>query len=372
MSQDNPLPHSSPTEEQLCLLGFNHVKGIGAARVQALLAAFGSATHAWQAQPSELRQLGLSEKIVEHFTEVRRRISLPKVWDQLAKQGIHVITWGDENYPRRLKEIAQPPPVLYCRGSLLPQDEWAVAVVGTRRTSAYGKRAAEELCSVLAQNSITVISGLARGIDSIAHQTALANNGRTLAVFGCGIDRIYPPENRRLAERITQQGGLLSDYPPGTPPDANNFPPRNRIISGLSIAVVVVEAGQTSGALITAKFATDQGRDVFAFPGNVFSPSSKGTNQLIADGAYPLLEPKDILSVLQLEQAPSYQQAQKVLPENPLEEKIISLLGVEPIHIDELQEKSGIPIETLSAYLIMMELKGMIQQSGGMNYVIRA
>jgi DNA processing protein len=165
----------------------------------------------------------------------------------LAKQGIHVITWSDENYPRRLKEIAQPPPVLYCRGTLLPQDEWAVAVVGTRRPSAYGKRAAEELCSVLAQNSITVISGLARGVDSIAHQTALANNGRTLAVFGCGIDRIYPPENRRLAERITQQGGLLSDYP-GYTPDANNFPPRNRIISGLSMAVVVVEAGQTSGA----------------------------------------------------------------------------------------------------------------------------
>lgn len=371
MSKSVPNLNTEPTEDQLCLLGFNHVKGIGAVRMQALISFFGSASQAWKANSNELRQAGLSDKIIEHFIEVRQRLSLPKVWDQLAKQGIKVITWDADHYPRRLKEIAQPPPVLYCRGSLLPQDDWAVAVVGTRRASAYGRRAAEELSAILAQNGITVVSGLARGIDSIAHQSALTNNGRTLAVFGCGIDRIYPPENRRLAERIIQQGGLLSDYPPGTPPDANNFPPRNRIISGISMAVAVVEAGQTSGALITAKFAADQGRDVFAFPGNVFSPSSKGANQLIADGAYPLLEPKEILSALQLENTPSYQQAQKILPDNPMEEKIISLLGTEPMHIDELQAKSGIPIETLSANLIMMELKGLVQQSGGMNYVTR-
>ena len=225
---------------------------------------------------------------------------MDKVWEKLQAGSIQVLTWDDEAYPRRLKEIDQPPPVLYLRGNLLPEDEWAVAIVGTRRVTAYGRQVAEELASVLARNGVTVISGLARGVDSIAHQAALNAGGRTIAVMGTGVEQIYPPENRRLAEQMLQQGALVSDYPLGTPPDGINFPPRNRIISGLALAVVVVEAGLTSGALITASFAAEQGREVFAVPGNITAPQSQGTNRLILDGATPLLSPQQVLEALNL------------------------------------------------------------------------
>ena len=350
-------------------IGFNLVKQIGAVRFRALLNAFGDAQIAWNATPSELMQAGLSAKIVENLLKVRKQVSLDQVWDTMLARGIQALTWEDEAYPARLKEIDQPPPVLYLKGALLPEDDWAVAVVGTRHVTAYGQQVAEEIASFLAVNGVTVVSGLARGVDSIAHSTALHSGGRTIAVLGSGVDRIYPPEHRKLVDEIAVQGALVSDYPPGTEPAGVNFPPRNRIISGLSLAVVVVEAGDKSGALITASFAAEQGRDVLAVPGNIHAPQSKGANRLIQQGAHPILDPQDILEVLNLTMVAEHRAARVSLPSDPVEARLISLLGAEPLHVDELGLKADLPIASVTAALAMMELKGMVRQVGGMQYV---
>lgn len=350
-------------------VAFSLVKGIGAVRFQALLDFFGDPQVAWEAPAHALREAGLSEKIVDNLLQVRASLSIDRLWDRLQARGIEVLILTDDNYPRRLREIEQPPPVLYVRGRLSQQDEWAVAIVGTRRITAYGRQIAEEVAGTLARNGVTVVSGLARGVDAIAHQAALSASGRTLAVLGCGVDRIYPTEHRRLAEQIIANGALLSDYPPGTPPDASNFPPRNRLISGLSKAVVVIEAGQTSGALITAAFAADQGREVFAVPGNINAPSSKGTNRLIRDGARPLLDPQEVLEALDLTMVQEYQVARVTLPADAIEARLFATLSSEPLHIDEIRERSDLPIDQVTAKLALMELKGMVRQVGGMHYV---
>ena len=350
-------------------VGFNLVKGIGAVRFRALCDHFGDLSLAWQAPADALLAAGLGAKLVEKVIQIRATMDLEKIMSRILAQGIQILTWEDEGYPRRLKEIDQPPPVLYVRGKLTPEDTWAVAVVGTRRVSAYGRQVAEELAAFLAHNGITVVSGLARGVDSIAHNAALQVGGRTIAVLGSGVDRIYPPEHAQLAEKTIASGALLSDYAPGTPPDALNFPPRNRIISGISMATVVVEAGDTSGALITAQFAIDQGREVFAVPGTIYAPQSKGTNRLIAQGAHPLLSMQDILNVLNLRRVTEQAEVRRVLPGNEIEEKLMSVLTHEPLLMDEIRIKTGLPIERVSATLVMMELKGLVRQVGGMNYV---
>ena len=279
-------------------VGFNFIKGIGAVRMQGLVAYFGDLESAWGADPTALAESGLGAKVVERVLAARQNVNLDQVWAKIEAQGIKILTWQDEAYPSRLKEIDQPPPVLYIRGEYLPDDLFAVAIVGTRRVTPYGRQVTEELASFLASNGITVVSGLARGVDVIAHQTALKAGGRTIGILGSGVDKIYPPEHLKLAEQMMERGAIISDYAPGTPPDASNFPPRNRIISGLSLAVVVIEAGETSGALITAEFAAEQGREVFAVPGSILAPQSKGTNKLIQNGAQPLLSVNDIMQAL--------------------------------------------------------------------------
>ena len=356
-------------ENTIFWIGFNLVKGIGAVRFKALLDYFGDARTAWQASPQALQAAGLSPKLVENLLKIRSQVSLELVWERMQTQGINILTWEDENYPRRLKDIDQPPPVLYLRGDLTPGDEWAVAIVGTRRITSYGRQVTEEVASTLARNGVTVVSGLARGVDAVAHQAALNAGGRTLAVLGNGVDRIYPPENRRLAEQIISQGALISDYPLGTPPAGTNFPPRNRIISGLALAVVVVEAGLDSGALITSTFAVEQGRDVFAVPGSILAHQSKGTNRLIQDGAHPLLDPQEILEVLNLTMVTEHRSARLVLPTDSTEAQLLQILSSEPLHVDDIHAKTDMPIEKVSATLAMMELKGMVRQVGGMHYV---
>lgn len=350
-------------------VGFNLVKGIGAVRLQALRDHFGDLAVAWQAPLEALQAAGLGPKLAERVTQIRVQVDLEKYLARMGSQGIQILTWDDELYPPRLKEIDQPPPVLYVRGSLTAEDAWAVAIVGTRRVSAYGRQVAEELAAYLASNGVTVISGLARGVDGSAHQAALKAGGRTIAVLGCGVDRIYPPEHTQLAEKIIASGALLSDYAPGTPPDASNFPPRNRIISGLSMATVVVEAGETSGALITAQFAVDQGREVFAVPGNILAAQSKGTNRLIAQGAHPMLSAHDLLDVLNLRRVTEQREIRKIMPGNEIEAKLLSVLTHDPMHMDDIRNQTGLPIERVSATLVMMELKGLVRQVGGMNYV---
>ena len=350
-------------------IGFNLIKGIGAVRMQALLKHFGDLELAWRAAPIDLARAGLGLKLIERIVQARQNVDLDKLWAKIEAQGIKILTWEDEAYPQRLKEIDQPPPVLYLRGDYLPDDLFAVAIVGTRRVTAYGRQITEELASFLAANGIAVISGLARGVDAIAHQTALKAGGRTIGVLGSGVDKIYPPEHRALAEKMIGQGAIVSDYAPGTPPDASNFPPRNRIISGLSLAVVVIEAGETSGALITAEFAAEQGREVFAVPGSILAPQSKGTNKLIQNGALPLLSVNDLMQALDLTRMSEHKSARKMIPTNETEARLINVLSEEPLHVDEIRNRTELPIEKVSATLALMELKGMVRQVGGMNYV---
>jgi DNA processing protein len=268
-----------------------------------------------------------------------------------------------------LKELDQAPPVLFFRGSLIPEDEWAVAVVGTRNVTAYGQQVAEELGAFLAHNGITVVSGLARGVDAIAHKAALKAGGRTLAVVAHGLDSVYPAAHRKLGEEIVASGALISDYAIGTPPDAANFPPRNRIISGLSLAVVVVEASEKSGALITAGFAAEQGRETFAVPGSLYAAQSKGTNMLIQRGAHPLIRFEDLMEALDLEMMGEMKTARITLPGNALEAKLFGLLSREPLHVNEIGARAELPIQQVSSALALMELKGLVRQVGGMNYV---
>jgi DNA processing protein len=350
-------------------VGFNLVKGIGAARLRALLQYFGDIEAAWNTSPQALQSAGLGNKVIESFLQVRREVDLDSVMQRIAAKGITVLTWEDDGYPRRLKEIEQPPPVLYLRGSLLPADEWTVAIVGTRRITAYGRQVTEEIATTLARSGVTVVSGLARGVDSVAHKAALDAGGRTIAVLGSGVDVIYPSEHRSLAERMIASGAILSDYPPGTAPDGVNFPPRNRIISGLSLAVIVVEAGQQSGALITAEFAADQGRDVFAVPGNINAPQSAGCNALIQQGARPLLQPRDILEALDLTMVQEQRSARTALPADATEQQLLAIVGQQPLHIDDIRAQISLPVEQVTAALAMMELKGMVRSVGGMRYV---
>ncbi len=350
-------------------VGFNLVKGIGAVRLQALIQYFGNLDIAWQASESELLSAGLSQRIIEVFLTTRSKIDPIQTYEDILKKEIKVLTWEDADYPDKLMNIDQPPPVIYIRGSIKPEDRWAVAIVGTRRVTSYGRQVTEQVSTYLARNGLTVVSGLARGVDGVAHQTTLANNGRTIAVLGSGIDQIYPPEHRQLAEKIIENGAVISDYHPGTPPEDGNFPPRNRIISGLSLATVVVEAGETSGALITATFAAEQGREVFAVPGPIYAPQSKGTNRLIREGAKPLLDPVDIMESLNLRKVDHYKQTTLLLPGDELETKLMEILNLEPVYIDEIQSKAGFPVEKVSAALTMMELKGMVKQVSGMTFM---
>jgi len=350
-------------------IGFNFVKGIGSVRLSALLDYFGDLSIAWNAPVEALVSAGLSQKIALNLKKVRSSIDLDRIITQIMEQQITISTWNEPEYPRLLKEIDQSPPVLYVRGKLSPEDEWAVSIVGSRKVTSYGRQVTEELASTLAMNGITVVSGMARGIDGIAHRAAINEGGRTIAVLGSGVDRIYPPEHRKLAEDIIQNGAIVSDYPPNTPPDSVNFPPRNRIISGLSKAVVVVEAGIESGALITATYAAEQGRDVLAVPGGIYSPQSKGTNNLIQQGARPYLDVSDILEILNISQLESKKTVQTSFPTDRVELQIIKSISSEAAHIDEIQRITDLPIEQVSSTLTMLELKGWVRQTGNMMYI---
>jgi DNA processing protein len=351
-------------------IGFNRVKGIGAMRFRRLIDHFGDLQTAWNASPGALRDAGLDRRTIETLVAARGQINLDVEARRVEQSGAQVLTWDDPGYPRNLLNIAQPPPVLFVKGSLVAADEWAVALVGTRHASAYGREVARELASGLAANGVTVVSGLARGVDVAAHRAALEAGGRTIAVLGSGVDRIYPPEHAGVADAIAKAGAVVSDYALGTPPEATNFPPRNRIISGLAKGVVIVEAGEVSGALITADFAAEQGRDVFAVPGNIHQRTSLGANKLIQQGAKIVTGVADILEELNLALVTEHRTARAALPADATEEQLLACLSAEPVHIDELGAQMGMPIAQVSGALALMELKGMVRQVGGMNYVV--
>jgi DNA processing protein len=350
-------------------IAFNKVPGIGPARLAALLESCGSIEAAWKASIQQLQAARLDRRSVENLLLARRQIDPAQEWQRLQGTDIQVLTWDDPDYSENLRQMDDSPPVLYVRGQLLPTDSLAVALVGTRRASAYGREVAHLLATDLARNNVTIVSGLALGIDAVAHKAALEAGGRTIAVLGSGVDQIYPLQHQSLAKQILANGAIISEYPVGTRPEATNFPPRNRIISGLSRLIVIVEAGERSGALITADFASEQGRDVFAVPGNILSPGSVGCNALIRQGATPLLSASDLLEHLDINRWSAQQSTRHLVPPDPLETRLLAHLTIEPRHVDEIVRQSAMPAPQVSSLLTMMELKGLVRQSGSLSYV---
>ena len=291
--------------------------------------------------------------------------------EKLERDAISVVTLAESGYPRLLREIAAPPPVLFYKGQLLETDSMAVAVVGTRKSTAYGRELATELGAGLAKAGVTVVSGMATGIDGFAHKAALDASGRTIAVLGSGIYDIYPREHVSLARRIWEQGALVSDILPDAKPDRWNFPARNRIISGLSLGVVVVEAPEKSGALITVDFAADQGRDVFAVPGMATSSASAGCNRILRDGARLVRSAADVIEDLRIHASAEPIEAQQPLLLDEHERRVLNVLTSEPRHIDDVVETSGIPMPQVSAILLMLELQQLVRNGGAQYYTRR-
>jgi DNA processing protein len=364
-------PTAGPAPEELKYwTAFNRIPGIGCVRYQALLRRFGTLSQAWRADASELRAAALDDRAVRLIVAERPKIDPDVELERLSALGIAALTWDDVGYPPRLKEIDDAPPVLYVRGGLTAADEWSVAVVGTRRPTPYGRQVAEEIAYQLAGNRITVVSGLARGIDAIAHRAALQSGGRTVGVLACGLDIVYPPEHGKLAREIMEQGALVSEQPLGTQPRGDFFPRRNRILSGMTLGVLVVEGDVKSGALITADFALDQGREVFAVPGSIFSNQSRGTNLKIQKGEAKLVQRvEDLLEELNLTMVPQQMEMKELIPATDTEADLLRHITKEPVHIDEVCRQSGLPVSTVSSVLAMMELKGLVRQMGPMAYV---
>jgi DNA processing protein len=358
------------TEELAYWIGFSKVAGIGPLRLRKLLDYFGNVQAVWKANPGELMAVGLDKRSITNLVKTRQSLDLQAELDRLEALSITVLTWDDENYPTQLRNIPGPPFVLYVRGQILPRDEWALAVVGTRSASIYGKEVTRMLVQGLAASGITIVSGLALGIDTQAHQTALEAGGRTIAVMGCGVETIYPSRNTKLGRLITEKGAVISEFPLGTKPESGNFPRRNRIISGLSLGVLIVEGSEHSGARITVDYALEQGREVFAVPGNIFSRGSKGPNKLIQQGAKLITSIGDILEELNLTMVTQHTEAKAIIPETPAEATLLKHLSAEPVHIDELGHYTDMSSAELSSTLTMMELKGQVRQVGGMHYVV--
>ncbi|MBF8268114.1 MAG: processing protein [Dehalococcoidia bacterium] len=357
------------TNEVKYWVAFSRVPGIGRARLALMEGHFGSLERAWHASAVELSEAGLDSRSVKAVLSHRPTISPQAEMERLARWEIAAFTVRDPGYPRLLKEIYDYPPVLYVKGSFLPGDERSVTVVGTRKTTAYGREVAHQLAGDLARNGVTIVSGLARGIDSIAHRAALEAGGRTIAVLANGLDTVYPPENASLAQEIVQRGALVSEYPPGTHPAAQNFPRRNRILSGLTPGTLVIEAGEVSGTLWTTSHALEQNREVMAVPGSILSPASRGANRLIQQGAKLVTSYTDVLEELNFSTLGQQMELRPLLPQDDQESHILRYITFEPVHIDNIQRAVGLPVASVSSSLAMMEIKGLVKQVGSMNYI---
>jgi len=353
-------------------IGFTRVPGIGRVRLALLRSHFGTLEKAWAAPAPELLKAGLDAGAADNLVTSRPGIDLDKDLALIDKYRIKVITFESPDYPALLKETHDYPAVLYVRGALNAADANSVAVVGTRKATSYGRQVTEDIVGNLAMNGITIISGLARGIDTIAHRAALEARGRTIAVFACGLDIVYPPENLKLAKDILENGALISEHPLGTKPKPENFPRRNRILSGLSLGVLVVESGEKGGALITAGFAVDQNREVFAVPGSILSGMSRGPNRLIQDGAKLVRNHLDILEELRLPVVSRQIEMNGALTLGGNESIIIKCISDEPAHVDEICRASGLNTSTVISCLAIMELKGLVRPTGGMTYALNS
>ncbi len=352
-------------------LAFSQIKKIGPKRFNLLLNYFPDLSYAWKASASELIQAGLPENLSLEISVRRPEINPDKQIEELVKNRVQVVTIKDENYPKLLKEIYNPPPLLYFKGKL-KTDELPLAVVGTRKISNYGRQVCEQLVGDLTLSGFSIISGLALGIDACAHLTAVKKEGRTIAVLGSGLDKahIYPSHNRYLAEQIVNSGGcLFSEYPLGTIALKQHFPHRNRIIAGLALGTLIIEAAASSGSLITAKYALEFNREVMAVPGNIYAPSSAGCNELIKQGAKPILSIEDILEEFSLEKSIQVKQTQENLRLTEEEEDLLEIITNEPQHFNELVKKSNKPAAEIASTLSLLEIKGLVKNTGGSIYI---
>ena len=355
-------------------LALSQVKGLGCVSFKRLINHFVDPTKALSASTAELADVdGLDKTLIhalasfDEWQEVEREICRARA------AGVRIVSFASPDYPPRLRTIVDPPPCLYSSGDICAVDDNAVAVVGTRSASDYGRKVAREISSGLASLGFTVISGMARGIDAMAHDAALNNGGRTIAVLGSGVDIAYPPEHDKLYQRIREQGAVVSELPMGTRPLAFNFPARNRLISGLSIGVVVVEATEKSGSLITAASALEQGREIFAVPGQAGASRSRGPHQLIRQGAKLVESVEDIIEEIapQLRRrGQSQSQAPRRLPSDTAADvrAIFDLLQDRPLHIDDLVQNSGMAASRVSQILLELELQGFLRQLPGSRY----
>ena len=360
-------------DERFHWLALNFIPGVGPVLINALLDRFGNPKRIFRASRRELARVdGIGERLAEVIKETDIREKVQRELKLIDELNASIVTLTDQSYPNNLRQIFDPPPLLYVRGDLQPKDELAISMVGSRLISNYGRMITERIAGDLAGNGVTIVSGMARGIDSAAHRGALSVGGRTIAVLGCGVDIVYPRENRRLFEEITAHGAVISEFPLSTPPEGVNFPRRNRIISGLSLGVVIVQANSRSGSLITAGLALEQNRDVFAVPGNVGMAGSRGTNRLIKQGAKLIESAEDILEeVLPRFQHRGLEPEDRKLSLEEEEERVFCLLEDEAIHIDSIIAQTRMSASRVLTILLQLELKGLVQQLSGKRFVKR-
>jgi len=364
------MPNELPKDELKYWLALNQISIIGPVRFQKIRDYFPDLNSAWQAGSNELTKAGIELKIAEEMISQRLKINPDLELEKIEKIDAKLITILDPTYPKLLKEIYAPAPLLYYFGNLNLDNDFPLAVVGSRKISEYGRQVTTQIVSELVTFGLTIVSGLALGIDACAHQATLKNSGKTIAILGSGLDQIYPATNRQTAQEIINNGGaVISEFPLGTPPYKSNFPQRNRIIAGLSLGTLVTEAGVKSGALITARFALEQNREIFAVPGNIYSQGSIGTNNLIRMGAKMVTAATDILEALNLKQANDFKSTKEIIPENENEKILLELIEFEPIHVDKLAQCARLDISVINSTLAVMEMKGMIKNLGNQKYV---
>ncbi len=354
-------------QDKELLVDLYSIPGMTEYRLKGLLAAFQNPEAIFKAEQEELTAVpGIVPELVQAITSYQRSAETAARLKTLRTLGVKIIDFLDPEFPENLRNLPHMPPVLFIRGEIKPGDRQAVAVIGTRRPSHYGQRVAERLAAELARAGLTVVSGLARGIDTCAHRAALTVGGRTIAVIGSGIDVIYPPENRQLTEQIVASGAVVSEFPPGTGPLAINFPKRNRLISALSRAVIAVEAYEKSGVLSTCSWAWEQERPVFAVPGRIDDERSLGTNRLIQQGARLITGTQEVLESLGMTAPAETPRSVEPLPD---EKPVLEAVGTEPAHIDEICAATGMPIPKLMTLLFQLEVKGLVRQLPGKFFV---
>ncbi len=354
------------------LNALNKIEGIGAQKLRLLMTFFDSAEAAWKASLQDLKESGIGNVASEKIIEQKRNIDPDAEWEKMQKENIRLIDWKSPDYPVLLREINNPPYILYTKGDLDLNSAPIISVVGSRKYTAYGSQVAENFSRELARAGIIIASGMAIGIDSFAHRGALDAGGRTIAVLADSLDdeHLHPRINFNMSREIMENGLLVSEYPIPTQSLPSLFPARNRIVAGLSMGTIVIEAGEKSGSLITATLTLDFNREVFAVPGPIFSPQSFGTNDLIKKGAKIVTSVKDILEELNLEKIEKNNQNFLKIPENKEEEVLLKILSADPLHIDNIAKISKLGTANTLSALSMMELKGWAKNIGGQNYII--